>query len=555
MDAQAKQQIIERVKQATNILVTVSANPSVDQLAALIGMTLLLNKLQKHATAVFSGKVPSTIEFLQPEKTIETNTDSLQDFIISLDKSKADKLRYKVEDQVVRIFITPYRTSISEKDLMFSHGDFNVQVVLALGIKDRNQIDQAIATHGRILHDATVISINSGPGNVPVIGSINWQDPTASSLSEMMVSISEAFGTGLIDAQMATAFLTGIVAETSRFSNARTSPKVMTMAAQLMAAGANQQLIVNKLTPPPPPLPAAKPMPVAPPPPPPKKDELKISHGPPSPDDLQEIEIAPDEIHIDKQGNLITADELKNEATKKKSTKPPEPPGTTPTEPTQQPPNTTPQPPAPAPPATTTPWSPAAALPEAALTPTPLSLSPASQQAMPEPNLAHALLNPANEGPVINTPFSADMQREWIDPYNTVSMDPLTERPSSANHLFQKPSENGSPPAGVDSARSAVQSALDSAPITPGFGEPDIGLSSQPMGFDAPPPAVQAQPDGIPDLALPNNGNGPITVTPAESIPMPDIAPPAPPPLPPPLPLVNNPGAMLPNTPTFQPPQ
>ena len=111
--AAAKQQIVERIKQASNILVTVSNNPSVDQLSACIGMTLLLNKMDKHATAVFSGQVPSTIEFLQPEKTIETNTDSLQDFIISLDKDKADKLRYKVEDDVVRIFITPYKTSLS----------------------------------------------------------------------------------------------------------------------------------------------------------------------------------------------------------------------------------------------------------------------------------------------------------------------------------------------------------------------------------------------------------------------------------------------------------
>src|SRR3954470_23020010 len=120
MDAAAKQQIVERIKQAENILVTVSANPSVDQLASCIGLTLLLNKMGKSATAVFSGKIPSTIEFLQPEKTLETSTDSLRDFIISLDKAKADKLRYKVEDQFVRIFITPYRTSLSEKDVQFS---------------------------------------------------------------------------------------------------------------------------------------------------------------------------------------------------------------------------------------------------------------------------------------------------------------------------------------------------------------------------------------------------------------------------------------------------
>src|SRR5581483_9819169 len=128
--AAAKQQIAERVKQASRFLVTVNANPTVDQLAACIGLTLMLNKLGKHATAVFSGKVPSTIEFLQPEKTLELNADSLRDFIISLDKNKADKLRYKVEDDVVRIFITPYRTSLSEKDFVFSEGDYNVEVVM-----------------------------------------------------------------------------------------------------------------------------------------------------------------------------------------------------------------------------------------------------------------------------------------------------------------------------------------------------------------------------------------------------------------------------------------
>src|SRR4051812_7880346 len=217
MEAPAKQQIVERVKQAENILVTVSKDPTVDQLAAAIGLTLLLNKMGKHATAVFSGKVPSTLEFLQPEKTLETNTDSLRDFIISLDKSKADKLRYKVEDQVVRIFITPYKTSLSEKDLTFGEGDFNVDLVVALGVEDRVHIDGAIAAHGRILHDAAVISISTKGGKAPDLGQINWQDPSASSLSEMLVSISEAFGAGLIDNQIATAFLTGIVSETDRF--------------------------------------------------------------------------------------------------------------------------------------------------------------------------------------------------------------------------------------------------------------------------------------------------------------------------------------------------
>lgn len=256
MDTQ--KQVIDRLKQASNVLITVSTDPSVDQLAACIGLSLALNKLDKHATAVFSGNVPSTIEFLKPEDTIEKNTDSLRDFIISLDKSKADKLRYKVEDKLVRIFITPYRTSISDADLEFSQGDFNVDVVLAIGVHEQKELDQAVTAHGRILHDATVVTINNQEQGGE-LGSIHWVDTETSSLSEMTATLTTALSPEALDQQIATAFLTGIVAETDRFSNEKTSAETMNVSASLMAAGANQQLVATKLQEPAGPTPAPVP--------------------------------------------------------------------------------------------------------------------------------------------------------------------------------------------------------------------------------------------------------------------------------------------------------
>lgn len=278
-----KLQIVEKLKGANNILLTVSTNPSVDALAACIGLTLLLTKLNKHATAVFSGQVPSTIEFLKPEETIEKTTDSLRDFIISLDKSKADKLRYKVEDEVVKIFITPYRSSITEKDLIYSQGDFNVDVVLALGVQHQQDLDAAITAHGRILHDAIVISLNNAPNGE--LGSIHWQDLGASGLSEQAASLAAALDEKQLDEQIATAFLTGIVAETNHFGNQKTTPQTMTVSAMLLAAGANQQLVSTKLAPPPPAIPKPQPAPVVQPPKSPETavDEnggLKITHDP-----------------------------------------------------------------------------------------------------------------------------------------------------------------------------------------------------------------------------------------------------------------------------------
>lgn len=243
---QPKQLLSERIKNATNILVTVSRDPSVDELSAALALTVMLNKMDKHATAVFSGKIPPAISFLNPEKTFEGTVDSLRDFIIALDKEKADRLRYKVEDDVVRIFITPYRTVISEKDLAFSQGDFNVELIVALGVEKKEDLDSAISAHGRILHDAVVATVNTSNRD-SALGTIDWTDASASSYSEMLMSLSESLKSGILDEQIATALLTGIVAATERFSNNKTTPKVMTMSAQLMAAGANQQLIATKL--------------------------------------------------------------------------------------------------------------------------------------------------------------------------------------------------------------------------------------------------------------------------------------------------------------------
>lgn len=246
MQNPAAAQVTKIIKEANNVLVTVRNSPSVDELSAAIALTLMLNHLNKHAITVFSGRVPSTIEFLQPEMAIDTNTDSLRDFIIALDKSKADKLRYKVEDNVVRIFITPYKTTLSDKDLEFSQGDFNVDVVVALGVVDKEDFDQAVTLHGRILHDATVVTLTK-KDRISQLGAINWQEQTASSISEMITSIADNIGGSVIDGQIATALLTGIVSETDRFRNANTTPQVMSLSSKLMAAGANQQLIAEKL--------------------------------------------------------------------------------------------------------------------------------------------------------------------------------------------------------------------------------------------------------------------------------------------------------------------
>ena len=253
-DEQAKQNSIaimqeaaSRINDAHNILIALSSDPSVDELATAIGLSLCLDRAGKRATAIYSGRTPNALEFLKPEETFEHSADTLQDFVIALNKDKADHLRYKLDGDFVRIFITPYKSRISEDDLEFTYGDFNIDLVLALDVANGVDLDDALREHGRIMHDATIINITTGnPGK---FGELEWSDKSASSVAEMVSRLLFSMSNKLsLEPEDATALLTGIVAATNRFSKASTTAETMEIASKLMLAGANQQLITENIT-------------------------------------------------------------------------------------------------------------------------------------------------------------------------------------------------------------------------------------------------------------------------------------------------------------------
>lgn len=240
--------VATKIGEAENILIALSGDPSVDELATAIGLSIYLDKLGKNATAIYSGTTPNALEFLNPDETFESSADALQDFVIALNKEKADHLRYKLDGDYVKVYITPYRSRISEDDLEFSYGDFNIDLVLALDVVNGVDLDAALREHGRIMHDAVVVNITTGnPGR---FGEIEWSDKKASSVSEMIAHLLYSVqGEEPLGKEEATAFLTGIVAATNRFSNANTTPETMKIASRLMESGANQQLISKNITP------------------------------------------------------------------------------------------------------------------------------------------------------------------------------------------------------------------------------------------------------------------------------------------------------------------
>ena len=155
-------QVAEKIKHGTNILIALSKDPNLDEISAAIALAIILDQQKKHVTAIYSGKTPNALEFLKPEETFQKDTSSLQDFIIALNKSKADHLTYQIDGDYVKIFITPYKRQVTKEDLEYSYGDYNVDLVIVFNVNAGSEIDSALSEYGRIMHDATAINITSG---------------------------------------------------------------------------------------------------------------------------------------------------------------------------------------------------------------------------------------------------------------------------------------------------------------------------------------------------------------------------------------------------------
>lgn len=241
----AVSKVADKIQHSTNILIALSKDPNVDEISAAIALAFVLDQQKKHVTAIYSGQTPNALEFLRPEETFQKDISSLQDFIIALNKSKADHLIYQVEGDYVKILITPYKGQIKKEDLEYSYSDYNVDLVIVFNVNSGSEIDSALSEYGRIMHDATAINITSSvPGR---FADLEWSDPSKSSVCEMVYDLLSELEIDNTPQEVATALLTGILSATERFSNNRTKPTTMAVASKLMEAGADQQLISSNI--------------------------------------------------------------------------------------------------------------------------------------------------------------------------------------------------------------------------------------------------------------------------------------------------------------------
>lgn len=245
-----EEQIINLIEKSQRILLLPSSPPDGDSLGAALSFYLLFKKLGKESTVICADPIPETFKFLPTIESISRNFGGAEDFIVTLDctNSEVDTIKYEVEHNKVNIIITPKKGKFGEKDVSFHYGESKYDLIITVDTGDLQQLGKVYEQNPEMFYSIPVINIDHHASNGE-FGRINLIDITASSTTEILIPLFEQMeaktGMKLLDADIATLLLAGIITDTGSFQHSNTTPRAFGVAAHLLDLGARQQEIIK----------------------------------------------------------------------------------------------------------------------------------------------------------------------------------------------------------------------------------------------------------------------------------------------------------------------
>ncbi len=245
-----RRQIVDLIKRSENILLMPSAPVDGDSLGSALAMYLVLKKIGKEATVVCADPVPDAFLFLPTTKVISDDFTAAGDFIVTLDcrKSKLKTIKTKLEQDKVNIIITAKKGRFTAEDVSFDHGPHRYDLIITVDTGDLEQLGRFYEDNPAIFTDIPLINIDHHASNSN-FGRINYVDIMSSATTELLIPLiadmEKEYDKNLMDGDVATLLLAGIITDTGSFQNANTTPKSFANSAHLIRHGARQQEIIQ----------------------------------------------------------------------------------------------------------------------------------------------------------------------------------------------------------------------------------------------------------------------------------------------------------------------
>lgn len=243
------QQASELLKKSNSVLICLPHVLSTDAVASGVALHLALTQQGKQAKVVGANfTLPPTHAFLPKVDEISTDLQHLKKFVISLDTRNAplSELSYDTTDGKLNILITPKSGGYAATDVSTQTTEPTFDCAVTLDCQDLDHLGALFAHNAEFFYATPIINIDHSAANEH-FGQVNVVDMVATSVAEIVTELVRGLDPALLTGELATALLTGMIAKTKSFQTSTVTPKVLSMASELVTAGARRDEIIRNL--------------------------------------------------------------------------------------------------------------------------------------------------------------------------------------------------------------------------------------------------------------------------------------------------------------------
>lgn len=243
------EQIREVIKKSSHILITFRKDFSIDAVASALALYLILKKQDKLVDVVCADfKLPKNLQFLSQTKKIKPQINNLQKFVISVNthKDKIDEFSYDIQDDKLKIYITPKSASLKQDDVAAESSDYKYDLIITVDSPDLESLGEVYQNNTEFFYNTTIINIDHLAENEH-FGQINLTNLNAVASSEMIFNLIDELDKNLLDDEVATCLLTGLISKTRSFKTPNVTPKTLDIASRLIQADADRDTIIKNL--------------------------------------------------------------------------------------------------------------------------------------------------------------------------------------------------------------------------------------------------------------------------------------------------------------------
>ena len=243
-----RQQVLEQLRKAERPLIAFRKDWNPDSAAAASALAAVLEGMGKKCEIVCDGFAPPAhLAFLPQLKRVRPEMAGLRTFVISVDtqKSRIGELSYEAKEGFLHIYLTPKSGALDAGHVKTGVTDYRHDLIVVIDTPDLASLGAVREEAQDFFFRTPIVNLDHSPANER-FGQVNWIDATAASSSEVVYRLARELERP-IDADLATALLTGIVAKTRSFKSGAITPQTLTAASELVSAGARRDTVVSSL--------------------------------------------------------------------------------------------------------------------------------------------------------------------------------------------------------------------------------------------------------------------------------------------------------------------